>query len=98
MKKAASAITTIASEAKAINNLIASLDKKAKAVTSRTNSVALPVSVVVDSKAVSKTPSVCSISSGKITKITSAICKISFVIEDEAGNSYSIDKEFDFRK
>ena len=60
-------------------------------------SVKLPDSKFSEESAVALTPDVCSVAGLTITRVSKGLCTISYTLKSPAGNSYTSEKNFQFR-
>ena len=64
---------------------------------SYSNSIKLPVSKTLTEIGISLTPLVCSVVNNVITRVTKGQCNVSYQLQSEAGNSYTITKQIQFK-
>ena len=82
--------------------IVAEIDKSLKKLdaikkVSASYIVKLPDAKSTSETAVSQTPEVCSVSGIQVMRVNKGICKVSYTITSDAGNSYTTEKSFTFR-
>ena len=86
-------------ESKSQVQQIQSVLTKVEQVSSKSYSstIKLPVSRTLEEKGISSTPAVCTIKDNVISRVSKGICIINYVLQSEAGNSYTVAKQIQFK-